>query len=110
MKTKTLLRISIFGTLPVMLSLLMTSMMSFEWLLNDTGHFAEMFLSGNFNRTFSCILFGSGVISMAIMFVTQLGLIKYADKIDRLDEATMEYFEAKRKYEEATRKFVQQIK
>ncbi len=110
MKTKTLLYISIFAMLPAMLSMLMLTMISFEWLLNGTGKFAEMFLTGSFNKPFSSILFGCGLFSMSIILVSQLGIVKYTSKIDRLDEAEMQAWEAKRKYEAATRKLLEQIK
>jgi len=110
MKTKTLLYLSMFAMLPAMLSVLMVSFISMEWWMRDTGSMAQMLLEGNFSRGFTMILFSTGALSLAIILASQLGLVRYSDKIDKLDEATMAYYEAKRKYEEATRKIVENIK
>jgi len=109
MKTKTLLYISIFAMLPAIMSMLMLSMISFEWFFSDSGKFAEMFLTGSFNRPFSMILFGTGLFSMTIILASQLALVRYTSKIDKLDEAEILAWEAKRKYEAATRKLLQNV-
>jgi len=109
MKTKTLLKISIFAMLPMFLSTLMVSMIGFEWLLNGTGGLAERLLTGEFNKPFTVILFTSGILSMSIIFTALLGLMRYTDKLDKLDEAEIQAWEAKRKYEAATRKLLQNV-
>jgi hypothetical protein len=109
MKTKVLLNIAIIAIIPAMLSMLLLSIISFEWLFNDTGTYAEMFLTGKFNRSFTMILFSTGLFSMAIILASQLALTRYSGKIDRLDEAEIQAWEAKRKYEEATRKLLRSI-
>lgn len=101
---------SIFAMLPAMLSLLLLGIISFEWWLGDSGEFAKMFLTGKYNQPFVSILFSTGILSMAIMMASQLALVKYTSKIDRLDEAEMQAWEAKRKYDAATRKLVENIK
>lgn len=109
MKTKTLLKISIFAILPMFLSTLMVAMIGFEWLLNGTGGLAERFLTGDFKKLFTVILFTSGILSMTIIFAALLGVMRYTDKLDRLDEAEMQAWEAKRKYEAATRQILEKI-
>lgn len=109
MKTKTLLSLSIFAIVPAMLSLLIVSIICFEWVVNGTNQFAEMFLNGKFNKPFTMILFGSGVFFLSLILATQLALIRYTSKIDNLDEAERQAWEAKRKYELATKKILQQI-
>lgn len=110
MKLKTLLYISIFAMVPALMSVLMVTMFALEWIVIGSGTLANIFLTGDFARTFTFCLFGSGLISLSIILATQLGIIRYTDKIDNLDEATYQYYEAKRKYEEATFKLVRDIK
>ena len=110
MKLKTWLYISIFACVPALMSLLMVSIFALEWILRGEGTLSNIFLTGNFARTFTLCLFGSGAISVSIILATQLGTIRYTDKIDNLDEAADRYYEAKRKYEEATFKLVRDIK
>lgn len=109
MKTKTLIYISIFATLPAMLSMLLIGIIGMEWWLAGTGSMAERLLTGNFNYVFTSVLLSSGIFSMAIILATQLALSKYGSKIDRLDEAEMQAWEAKRKYEAATKKLLQNV-
>lgn len=110
MKTKIFLKLSIFAIIPMFFSTLMVAMIGIEWWLNGTGHFAQLFLTGKFNQPFVVILFSSGVVSMAIVFTALLGLMRYTNKLDKLDEAEIQAWEAKRKYEAATRKLVHEIK
>lgn len=109
MKTKTLLKISIFAALPMFFSTLMVTMIGIEWLINDTGHFAQLFLTGKFNQPFTVILFSSGVLSISIVLTSLLGLMRYADKLDKLDQAEASAWEAKRRYEAATNKILQNV-
>jgi ABC-type siderophore export system fused ATPase/permease subunit len=108
--TKRLFYVSIIATIPAMLSMLLLAIIGLEWWIAGSGSMAERLLTGNFNYQFVTILFSTGIPSMAIILASQLALSRYASKIDRLDEAEIQAWEAKRKYEEATRKLVQDIK
>lgn len=88
----------------------MIAMISFEWLLTDQSKFAQMFLTGEFNRDFATFMFGIGVFGLSVIFTTIMTLFQKASKIDKLDEAIFDAYEAKRKYEAATRKIVEEVK
>jgi len=109
MKMKTLVRVSFILLIPTLFSSLMLGIISAEWFFNETGYFANLFLSGKFNRGFCVVLFGVGTLAMAFVATTFMMLSRHTDKLDNLQEAEFELHEARRKYIAATHKIVQEI-
>lgn len=105
---KGLIYISLWLCLPLLMSTLMLCMISFEWYLTGGHKFANLFLTGEFNRGFSCILFGSGLFSISMVVPTLLMLSRHASNIDRLEQAQIEAYDEKMKYRRAAEKFANQ--
>lgn len=105
---KALINISLLLSLPLLMSTLMLCMISFEWYLTGGNKFANLFLTGEFNRGFSCILFGSGLFSISMIIPTLLMVSRHANNIDRLEQAEIEANEEKVKYRRAAEKFANQ--
>ena len=110
MKLKFWINISLILMIPLFLSSIMIAMMSFEWFFNDSGYFATLFLTGKFNRPFCLIFFGIGGLSISVIFTTMTMVMRYAPVIDKFDKALEEAYAAKRKYDAATDKILNDIK
>ena len=107
MKTKILLKFSVLAAIPALLSTMMVLIISFEWFMTGESRFAQLFLNGEFNITFTMSFFAAGFISILWIVMGLTSTVRHADNIDRLEEAIYECYKSKRQYEEATRKIVE---
>ena len=104
MKTRGWLLLSAFALFPSLLSTMVCALISVEWLFGGEGKLGKMFLTGEFNRPFTSIMFLVGMFSLSIVFTTVLLLLRHSSKIDKLDEAISEAYEEKQKFMLASKK------
>lgn len=105
MKTKTWLKISAFSTIPLMMITLLFGSIGISYYFG--GNILGTFLSGHANNGFVAILSVISLLCISVILTTATIIVRYGDKIDDLDKEIGRYNEEKRKYEAATRKFVE---
>lgn len=110
MKTKHWLNLSILFLLPIFLTTLVIAMIGAEWWLTDKSTLGNLiFNSGAINRPFTTIVFFVSVLGLSIISMVILMLSRHASSIDRLEDAIHEHYLARRKYEAATRRIVEEM-
>lgn len=103
--TKVFLCLSAICVVPFILAEMLLGVIGLDYCMGQEIHFVHNIVTGVANEKFIGIICAAGGISGMIMFTSNLMLLRYADKIDKLDEATKEYYEAVSRYNRAVAKF-----
>lgn len=86
MKTKLFLILTVIFLVPLLCSTVMVSAIATEWLLVEESYFADLFLTGKFNREMTLVVFGLSCISTAVSMYFAIWLRQHANAIDKLEK------------------------
>lgn len=108
MKNKTFIILGGFAAIPMFLATMVNMVIATAYWLGNPSESMKFYM-GQCNNKFVSLMDFLGLIGMAFVLTAVLIFVRYADKIDRLDDATQDYIDAKKEMEKARDKYTKQL-